>query len=488
MKKKILSMILAASIVTGMMSGVTVNAEEWTGEVDHIIMTYLTLGVTPTDLQMVQDAVNERTVKEIGVEVEFKAVSAYDAMSQFTTWLGTGERFDLMFPLLQDLNGYINQGLIEPLTDLIAENAPYIQKMTDEGWTFASNNTVAGDIWSVLQIPNVTGAGGGFVIKKAYVDETDWQFNPEKVYSLDDLSELFAAIKENHPDMYPCGQVGTGASYAYAGMFDAIGTANYTGVLMGTESTTVVNLYETEEYKDYIQHMREWNLAGYIYPDAATTDSTNEALVDSGVSCGYFMTSTPVMTDESEYMIRLTDLYQPTQGMGGWVVPLTAEEPEAAMRFLNLMFEDASIANLLQWGIEGTHYEVLDAETNLIGFPEGVDATNSGYYNSLGLYGDARAIYTWSAGQSQANNDAYSEIAMANKTKAVGMIYSPSSEAETKIAALSAVHAQYIPALETGSVDVEQYYDEFINAMKAAGIDDVIAEKQEQLDAYLATK
>lgn len=47
----------------------------------HIIVTYLTLGQTPADLQMVQDALNERTVKEIGVEVELKAVSAYDAFS-----------------------------------------------------------------------------------------------------------------------------------------------------------------------------------------------------------------------------------------------------------------------------------------------------------------------------------------------------------------------------------------------------------------------
>lgn len=200
------------------------------------------------------------------------------------------------------------------------------------------------------------------------------------------------------------------------------------------------------------------------------------------------MVSTPVMADDTEYIIRLTELYQNTQSMGGWVVPLTAEEPEAAMRFLDYMYQDPSIANLIQWGIEGTHYVVLDEETNLIGFPEGVDASNSGYYNTLGLYGDTRKVYTWSAGQSQEENDAYTEEAMANKTQALGVIYSPSPESETKIAALASVYQQYVPALETGSVDVEQYYKELIDAMKAAGIDDIVAEKQEQLDAYLAGK
>ena len=487
MKKK-MSMLMAAAITAGMLSGVTVNAQEWEGDVDHIVVTYLTLGTTPADLMMVQDALNERTTKEIGVEVELKPVSVYDAMSQFTTWLGTGERFDLMFPLLQDLNGYVNQGLIDPLTDLIAENAPYIQQMTEEGWTFASNNTVDGEIWSILQIPNVTGMGGGFVVKKEYVDETDWQYEPQKIYTLDELGELFSDIKENHPEMYPCGQVGSSASFSYVGMVDAMGNTNYTGGLMSTDSTTVVNVMESEEYKDYIDHMRVWNLEGYVYPDAATTDSSVEDLVNSGVRAGYFMASAPVQADDTEYMIRLSEVYQNTQTMGGWVVPLTAEEPEAAMRFLDYMYQDSSIANLIQWGIEGKHYVMLDEETNLIGFPEGIDATSSGYYNTLGLYGDTRKIYTWSAGQSQAENDAYSEEAMANKSQAVGMIYSPSPESETKIAALASVYQQYAPALETGSVDVEQYYDEFIAAMKAAGIDDIIAEKQEQLDAYLAGK
>ena len=243
MKKK-MSMLIAAAITAGMLSGTTVNAQEWEGDVDHIVVTYLTLGTTPADLMMVQDALNERTTKEIGVEVELRAVSAFDAMSQFTTWLGTGERFDLMFPLLQDLNGYINQGLIEPLTDLISENAPYIQQMTEEGWTFASNNTVDGEIWSILQIPNVTGMGGGFVVKKEYVDETDWQYEPQKIYTLDELGELFSDIKENHPEMYPCGQVGSSASFSYVGMVDAMGNTNYTGGLMSTDSTTVVNVME----------------------------------------------------------------------------------------------------------------------------------------------------------------------------------------------------------------------------------------------------
>ena len=514
MKKRLISLLAVISMTAGLLTGCggkatdaeqnvpsTAGTEEtaqngedgmWDGETDHIIMTYLTLGNTPADLQMVQDAINERTIPEIGVEVEMKAVSAFDAFSQFPTWLVSGETIDLMMPLLQDLNPYINQGLIMPLNDLIKENAPYIQELTDQGYSFASNNTVNGNIYSILQIPNVTGAGGGFLIQTEYLNEIGYEIEEGKVYTEDDLTDIFAKIKELHPDMYPCGEVTTGRSdsqFNYAGgIYDALGAKSYTGVLFGTEGEEVIDLYETDEYMSHLKHLREWYQAGYIYPDATTTDATNVSLLASKVSAGYFMVSAPVQVKDDQTMIRLSELFQSSQGMGGWVVPATSKEPEAAMRFLNLMYKDVDLMNLLQWGIEGTHYVMLDETSGLIGFPEGIDANSSGYYNTLGLYGDSRKIYTWTEGNDQAANDNYSAEAMKNPTKGVGMIYNPSDEMNAKIAALGAVAAEYIPALESGSVDPEVYCPQFVQALKDAGLEDVMKEKQEQFDAWLSEK
>ena len=76
------ALFLSAALMTGMLFGVTVKAEEWSGDVDHIVMTYMTLGTTPTDLQMVQDALNERSTKEIGVEVETQCLSLLHGLEQ----------------------------------------------------------------------------------------------------------------------------------------------------------------------------------------------------------------------------------------------------------------------------------------------------------------------------------------------------------------------------------------------------------------------
>ena len=43
-----------------------------------------------------------------------------------------------------------------------------------------------------------------------------------------------------------------------------------------------------------------------------------------------------------------------------WTIPISAQHKEAAMKFLNECYTNADIANLLAWGIEGTHYKIGD--------------------------------------------------------------------------------------------------------------------------------
>ena len=58
----------------------------------------------------------------------------------------------------------------------------------------------------------------------------------------------------------------------------------------------------------------------------------------------------------------------------------------------------------------------------------------------------------------------------------------------TALTAVSAVIGQYAPALECGIVDPDEMVPEFLNALEAAGMSEVIAENQAQLDAWLAAE
>lgn len=45
--------------------------------------------------------------------------------------------------------------------------------------------------------------------------------------------------------------------------------------------------------------------------------------------------------------------------------------------------------------------------------------------------------------------------------------------------------ATYVPVLESGSVDLDENYQDFLTALEEAGIDRIIADKQRQLDEWL---
>lgn len=56
------------------------------------------------------------------------------------------------------------------------------------------------------------------------------------------------------------------------------------------------------------------------------------------------------------------------------------------------------------------------------------------------------------------------------------------------MAACTTVVAEYRDALFYGLVDVDTYLKKFNEELKVAGIDEIIAEEQKQLDAWLAAQ
>lgn len=517
MKKKSFALLLMVTMAVSALSGCgssgektetngkkTESSSEAESTPDHIIVTYLTLGETPTDLGLVQDEINKISIPEINVEVEFKPIGISETFTNYSTWIASGEQLDLMMLCFQDPSNYIDSGSIMPIDEYILADAPGITKLAEE-FPIYEGAQRDGTIYGINPVNSCYGKDGAIMTRKDYFDELGLELKDKYTYA--DLTEVFAGIKENHPDTYPLGILGSDSSTSNSqfnrfNVVDVLGAGVDTGVLMDMDSTKIVNLFETDEYFAFLKQMKEWNDAGYIMRDAATTTSVMQELTGAGtIASSLVYPNEPAVKQAYNNgfsafggvaELKTTDVYMPSNGASNgtyWTIPVTSKNPDAAMKFLNLSYENEEIINLLQWGIEDKHYVKTDVE-NVVKFPEGMDANSVGYLCVLGVWGDKRAVYVTSEENSREINEVQSEKGLNNRSIAsqIGYAYNSSNTAN-QVIAVGTVLKQYMPALETGTVsDLEAIYEQFISALKGAGIDDIIADNQAQFDAAIANQ
>jgi len=160
----------------------------------------------------------------------------------------------------------------------------------------------------------------------------------------------------------------------------------------------------------------------------------------------------------------------------------TSKNPERALMVIELFSTDEYFNNLINFGIEDVHYKKVS--DNII---EPTD-NNAKYNPGTGwMFGNQFINYLWTNEDPEkwTNFKNFNDAAVGTKT--LGFIFDP-TPVKSQIAACNNVWDQYVPALETGTVDPEEYVPMMLEAFKDAGADEIIAEKQKQLDAWLEGK
>ena len=155
------------------------------------------------------------------------------------------------------------------------------------------------------------------------------------------------------------------------------------------------------------------------------------------------------------------------------------------MMMLNLLYSDKDIINLIDWGIEGKHY--VKNPNGTIDFPPGVEGSATGYNLRQGwMFGNQLLSYPWATDSPDIWQKMDEFNRGAKKSAALGFMYNP-DPVKTELAAISNVVKQYSVGLENGALEPDENLPKFIAALKAAGIDKVVAEKQRQLDEWAKT-
>ena len=164
-------------------------------------------------------------------------------------------------------------------------------------------------------------------------------------------------------------------------------------------------------------------------------------------------------------------------------IPIATANPQAAMVLLNEFYTNPELADLIIYGIEGTHYEITED-----GFLDASAGTSPDTYGTLNwLYPNqfASTVPKGNSADLWERTAAFNEE--ARQSPASGFAFDSTGIA-TELTAVTNVYEEYQKSLEYGFVDPETAIPEMLEKMNSAGLQKIIEEKQTQLDAWAASK
>ncbi|SFF20407.1 putative aldouronate transport system substrate-binding protein [Paenibacillus algorifonticola] len=455
-------------------------------EAVELTMAFINLG-TMSDVAAVQEEINKITKSKINATVKLMPIDIAAWNQQVNLLLAGNEPLDLLVTSsFFNYSSQVAKGQLLPLDELLEKYAPEIKNtMPSEIY---NGTKIGGSIYGVSSIRDV-GADYGMVMRKDLIDKHSIDLSGVKTF--EDLGTVFQTIKDKEPGIAPLvqsTQTGTVAYQMYTPQIDPLGDSLGV-ILLDSNDLKVVNLLETDIFKNKVTLARKWYEAGYIMQDVATTQEQGSSLVKAGKALGYFNNMKPGFeAQESKttgYEMTSVHLSEPviqSNGASGFMmsVPRNSENPERAMQLLNLLYTDAEVMNLLANGIEGKHY--VKNEDGTIKLPDGVKETT--YQFNQWEVGNNFLTYVWEG----TDKDIWKQTKKFNESAKVSPALGFSFDAtpvKTEVAAATNVVNQYKVGLESGSLD-PALIEEYNEKLKAAGLDKIIAEKQKQLDEWAA--
>lgn len=467
----------------------------------------------------VQDAINDYMIPKYHIEVELLPLQSADYQKKVQLMLSGGDALDV-FPIqatyaaswinmggVYDMNEFMDTEEGMAIEDALGENLTYAGSMNNILYGFPANKEYVelGGLCMRADICDELGITEEYGLEKNK-DEYDGT-----IYNWSVAGEIFEKVKEAYPDMVPL-YLNQSSQMNRFTHFDTLGD-NF-GVIdweSDHDSTTVVNKYETDTYKNAVKMLADWYDKGYIYKDAQTDTSGSSTMMKAGNTFSYATAIKPGMLVEAEaangmdcYAMYFGTGTEPTSNEGTRSVLFTgnaclyntgiatnSEDPAMAFKFVSALYTDPTLMNLWQYGIEDVNYKKNDDGT--IYYADGEDGSNYKYHQNTGWsMGNQMISYVWSDGSKTA--DYWDKLEAHNAWGDVSPTFGfnwDSTEHSAELTALSNALNNYRAALETGSVGsakVDETLDSLNKALYDAGLQDVMDEKQAQLDKWLEEK
>ncbi len=488
--KKLAGGILAAAM-TAMTAASAFAAPEFPTDVDVSDMPVVEFAAPHfndvTDAPMVEAAMNEILAERYGIQVKLNFIGI-GSWQQQSNLLLTGDEVDVITLWPLPLSTFISNMQLYPLDEYLAD-APeeFINKFTEEQWAACQADGVQ------YSVPNLRNYGNIFI---CYWDEEklhELGYNEDEITTLDQIEEVLYAAHEKYPDIYtivPQSQ----ATFCNGISWDGLGDQNYIGVLGNFgQDTTVTDIFECEDFVNFVKRTRQWYLDGLMMGDALSNQETGATMIQNGAAFASLSNRAcepaPAGLTQSKFVDCWSDATNITALTYG--INSLSSDPDAAWVLLQALYMDSDLQTLLIDGIEGVHY-ILN-EDGSASYPEGLDSTTVTYgmapaYWSL-PYANSDVPPIDELGSASFFSDliAFNESALPSIATGITIDINALGIADEYAACIN-VKTKYYDALMNGVMDPETTLAQAHQEMVDAGIEKICAAKQAVLDEFLAAK
>jgi putative aldouronate transport system substrate-binding protein len=447
-------------------------------------------GQIPPDQARVEDKLNEISVKAIGAKVK----TIYMTNDEVLLALAAGDEWDKVFTC-EWYNNYAVQalaGYFVDITDKLPSVTPALwADMPEVVWDGARING------KIMAVP----------VKKDYAAEMFWRFDRDLYESLGmpipenmsffDVEPYLEAAKKAWDDKNPLAKVEYPMTIAKGGVgglisdFDMINRDILIGIpysAIGTaDENKVMLVVNHPEAIERINAAHKWYKAGYINPDAMTTENSDPKFaVRSGQG---FYGADAIWTGGSGFPNAISKYSGPflsTASIRGSMNAINArsQHVDLTLKLIELIYTNQEYRDILRYGIEGEHWNKT---------PEGLAKRTQAGVDGYTIWQFAQGSYSLSRVEAAEGvtvdpnmwNVIFKSYEKAVATKSIGFSFDP-KDVEVEIAAVSAAKAKYWDGLTTGTLDPATNLPLMVSEFEANGINRVIEECQKQLDAFLA--
>ena len=419
---------------------------------------------------------NKKLLDLLNVQLDFRMLTFGEYADKMKLTSTSGEDFDLEYTS-NWLNSFVDniaRSALLPLDDLLAQYGKELYASVPE-WLFDAGRA-GKDLYG---IPNYQMVGDyyGVYIQKELADKYD--LDPSSITEFEDLEPFLMQIRDNEPEMFPLLKQQNPKMWPIYERF--IGGLLY--MKKGDETMTILPPWEAMN--------DEWSYNNWLYKEKLIREDIATVIDDSPYQLSNRFAATLNIAKpggeaeataryQKEYIqIPVSKCYIAYDSGVSTVTAIssTSSHPEEAMKFLNLMYTNEELFNMLLFGLEGQHY--TKAGPNRVDLIEG-----SKYFYGGQAWAFGNQLLAWYVpGQEDGTWEETQSILDSAEVSVVRGFYFDPESVQSEIAQLDAVGKEF-ERQDYVTDDLETWKSDYINKLKAAGIEKVIAEFQRQVDEW----